>query len=996
MALSPMMQQYLEIHEQYKDCILFFRLGDFYEMFFDDAKLVSRLLELTLTGKRCGLEERAPMCGVPFHAADSYTAKLVEMGYKVAICEQLEDPAKTKGMVKRGVIRVVTPGTVTSSQILKEDENNYLACAYLDGQGMAVAYCDISTGELAVTEQRGKYGTYEDLLNELVRISPREILANKDLLENHDSKEAEHLTGAFVSPYPEELSLEAAEETVRAQFGNGSLTALGLAGRDHCILAVGTLLSYLLETQKQGLSQLTDCRYYEIGGRMSLDKATIRNLEITETLYDKRTAGSLLGILNKTGTAMGARMLKHWLREPLNDTERINARLDAVQEILENPGILSDIRESLKQVYDFERLSGRIASGNANGKDMIALKNSIGALPQIRAALDGTQSSLLNELKDSIVDLEEIHDKIERAITEDPPATVKEGGLIRTGYSEQLDAMKDSIKDAKAWIAGLEAREKERTGITHLKVGFNKVFGYYIEVSRSNLDQVPEDYIRKQTLVGAERFIIPELKEQEGIVLNAEGRINDLEYDLFTELRHEIEGWIREIQRSSQAIAQLDVLSDFANVSLRYGYTRPEVDDSDALDITGGRHPVIEQTTEMGMFVSNDTQMNETDASMMIITGPNMSGKSTYMRQTALIVLMAQIGCFVPADRAHIGTVDRIFTRIGASDNLAQGQSTFFVEMSELAYILRHATPRSLIILDEIGRGTSTYDGLSIAWAVVEYLCSDTLKIRTMFATHYHELTVLEDQIPGVKNYNIDVLEDSGQIVFLHKIVPGSASRSYGIHVARLAGVPDPLLKDAEEKLAQLEGGEQEAEAQILTSSSDSATAPNSAIDSMDPQDSASIAAKSTPSNLEPDPLATGTAAANAALSADTGADSAAADELREPETAYAKSEDAPIPAETAGAAKSTPLEAAPAASAASDAEKLRKSDRGGENGANDSGTASGSAGSAAQASGVQLSLFAGPLNPALERIRSLYLMEITPSQAIHELEILQELANKE
>ncbi len=801
-----MMRQYMEIKDQNKDCILFYRLGDFYEMFFDDAKLVSRLLELTLTGRACGLPERAPMCGVPFHSADSYIARLVDMGYRVAICEQLEDPATTKGMVKRGVIRVVTPGTVTSGMILNENENNYLASCFLDGEGMAVACCDISTGELRVTEKQFGNGLFEDMINELVKVDAKEILVNQSLLDQHSEEELKRLTGAFIhkmeDPY---FAVRASEEAIRAQFQGLSLTALGLEGRERAVRAIGALLAYLLETQKQDMKQLIRCQYYEINGRMALDKATLRNLEITETLFDHRVQGSLIGVLDRTRTAMGGRLLKQWLREPLNEAGEIRRRLDAVEALTQAPLMLNDLTEALKRVYDFERLGGRIASGSANGKDMIALRQSIGALPDLRAALSEPGAALLEDLREETEDLQDLYQKIDAAITEDPPVTIREGGLIRAGYSAELDGLKDSIKDAKQWIAGLDRSEKERTGITHLKVGYNKVFGYYIEVSRSNLDQVPEDYIRKQTLVGAERFVTPKLKEMENLVLNAETKINQLEYDLFTALRTEIGTAIARIQRTSRAVAQLDVLASFAAVSLKNGYVKPFVDESRDLSIVGGRHPVIEQTIEDGLFVSNDTEMNDSDRSMLIITGPNMSGKSTYMRQTALIVLMAQAGCFVPADSARIGVVDRIFTRIGASDNLAQGQSTFFVEMSELAYILRNAGPRSLIILDEIGRGTSTYDGLSIAWATVEYLCGKTRRIRTLFATHYHELTALEERREGVKNLNVDVSEAGGDIVFLHRIVTGPASRSYGIHVAKLAGVPMPLLESAETKLERLE-----------------------------------------------------------------------------------------------------------------------------------------------------------------------------------------------
>ncbi len=805
MQLTPMMQQYMEIKENYKDCILFFRLGDFYEMFFEDAITASRELEITLTGKNCGQEERAPMCGVPYHAADSYTAKLIEKGYKVAICEQVEDPAIAKGIVKREVIQIVTPGTVVSQTMLNEKENNYLASIYLDETGAGIAYCDVSTGEISTTELKGtRY--IERILNELVKIRAKEIVANEIVALDGLSEEIRDVSGAYFSILNAQYySQSAAADFVLRQFKVKSLKGLGVEEMPLAVMALGALLSYLFETQKQNLSHLTHLNVYDTAGHMSLDKATIKNLELTETLFEKKIQGSLLGVLDRTQTAMGSRKMKQWLREPLNHLEEITERLNAVELLTEDILLRNNIKEHLKKIYDLERLAGRIACGNANGKDLIALKHSIFVLPDMKSELASCGDPLLEKLEQRMDSLKEIYQLIDTSIVEEPSFTVKEGGLIQNGYSEELDQIKNSILDGQTWIAGLETSEKERTGIKSLKVGFNKVFGYYIEVTKSYYDMVPENYIRKQTLANCERYITPELKEVESVVLNAETKINQMEYEIFIEIRNYIQGFIGDIQRTSAAISILDVLTSYAEVSSRLGYIKPNVNSEDAIVIEKGRHPVIEGSIKNGIFVSNDTYIDRNNSSMLLITGPNMAGKSTYMRQTALIVLMAQTGCFVPAESATIGIVDRIYTRIGASDNLAQGQSTFYVEMSELAYILNTATDKSLIILDEIGRGTSTYDGLSIAWAVVEYLCNNKSQMRTLFATHYHELTSLEGHMKGLKNLNVDVQEKDGNIVFLHKIVEGSASRSYGIHVAKLAGVPQQLLLTAEEKLKELE-----------------------------------------------------------------------------------------------------------------------------------------------------------------------------------------------
>ena len=798
MQVSPMMQQYLEIKDRHKDCVLFFRLGDFYEMFFDDALLVSKELELTLTGKNYGQEERAPMCGVPFHSAETYIAKLIDKGYKVAVCEQIEDPAVAKGLVKRDVVQIVTPGTLISQSMLNEKENNYLVSVCDREHETGVAYCDISTGELYVT-QIVSGARADAVLNELVKVNAREVLINESAPEIG-------YEGAYFNTLGENYYvLKTAEDIILRQFNVRSLEGIGLYEKEAAVLALGALLAYLYETQKQNLNHISNIHYYDISEHMSLDKATIKNLELTETLFEKKLQGSLLGILDKTNTAMGSRKMKQWLREPLNKTGLINERLDAVEVLTNDVLFRNNLRESLKRIYDLERLSGRISCGNANGKDLIALKNSIFTLPMIKEDLRGCGNTLLEDLESRISTFDEIYELVENAVKEDAAFTIKEGGLIKDGYSEELDEIKFSIKDGQVWIAALEGKERERTGIKNLKVGFNKIFGYYLEITKSYYDLIPDDYIRKQTLVNCERFITPQLKEMESLVLNAEAKINQKEYELFTEIRAHIQSFIPEIQRTSAAVSALDVICSFAEAGAKLGYVKPHIHDGSEIVIRSGRHPVIEQTIKNGIFVPNDTYMNGDDTSMLLITGPNMAGKSTYMRQAALIVLMAQSGCFVPCESASIGIVDRIFTRIGASDNLSQGQSTFYVEMSELAYILNSATSKSLIILDEIGRGTSTYDGLSIAWAVVEYLCSGQNRIRTLFATHYHELTSLEGHMDGFKNLNVDVSEEGGNVVFLHKIVEGSASRSYGIHVASLAGVPAAVLDRAAAKLSELE-----------------------------------------------------------------------------------------------------------------------------------------------------------------------------------------------
>ncbi len=748
MAYSPMMQQYLATKKQYSDCLLFYRLGDFYEMFFDDAKIVSRELELVLTSKACGEDEKAPMCGVPFHAVDTYIARLIEKGYKVAIAEQMADPATVKGIVPREVIRIVTPGTVISSNMLSEKDNNYLMAIYID-DAADIAWCDLSTGEFCATNASGEQ-QLEQITEVLVRVQPKEIITNVDETKAPGLFEfAKRSEDIYISCVSGRLKYDKS--------------------------APGMLLSYLKDTQKQDITHLEPLRIVDNKVSMRLDKATIKNLELTETLFEHNVSGSLLGVLDLCGTAMGSRKLKQWLREPLTDVARINKRLNAVEALTENILARNNLRTALKGVYDLERLIARIALGTANARDLVALRTSLCYIPDIKDELAGMEDPLLAELNGRIHALEDICREIGDAIVDDPPFTVREGGMIRPGYSKELDDINDSARDGRKWIAGLEATERERTGIKNLKVGYNKVFGYYIEISKSQVSMAPDDYIRKQTLVGGERYVTPQLKEVESLVMNAQARTNDLEYRLFTDLKQKIRELTALIQESSVALAEADVLCSFAEVAVRNNYVKPSVTNSDQIIIKKGRHPVIENTISDGIYVSNDVYLDREDQSMLLITGPNMSGKSTYMRQLALIVLMAQAGCFVPADEASIGVCDRIYTRIGASDNISMGQSTFFVEMSELAYILNTATPKSLVILDEIGRGTSTWDGLSIAWAVVEALTDPKLKARTLFATHYHELTSLSESIKGVKNLNVDVAEANGNIVFLHKIVEGSA-----------------------------------------------------------------------------------------------------------------------------------------------------------------------------------------------------------------------------
>ena len=801
--LTPMMKQYMQTKEEYKDCILFYRLGDFYEMFFDDALTASKELEITLTGKNCGLEERAPMCGIPYHAVDSYLNRLVSKGYKVAICEQVEDPKTAKGIVKREVIRVVTPGTNLDTQGLDETKNNYIMCiVYMaDRYGLSVA--DVTTGEYLVTE----LDSQTKLMDELYKFMPSEIVCNEAFymsgLDLDDLKNRLHMAIYSLEAWYFDDAL--CRETLQEHFKVASLEGIGLSDYECGMIASGALLKYLEETQKNSLSHMSRLTRYATGNYMVLDSATRRTLELVETLREKQKRGSLLWVLDKTKTAMGARTLRKYVEQPLIDKESIVKRLDAVAELKDNAICREEIREYLNPVYDLERLVGKITYQSANPRDLIAFQSSLSMLPSVKCILKDMESDLLKEIYEELDPLEELCDLVGRAIQEEPPLAMKEGGIIKDGYNEEVDRLRKAKSEGKNWLADLETREREKTGIKNLRIRYNKVFGYYLEVTNSFKDLVPDYYTRKQTLANAERYIIPELKELEDTILGAEDKLCALEYELYCEVRNTIAAELTRIQRTAKAVAKLDVIASLALVAERNNYVRPKINEKGVIDIRDGRHPVVEKMIPNDMFIANDTYLDDKKQRISIITGPNMAGKSTYMRQAALIVLMAQLGSFVPASSANIGLVDRIFTRVGASDDLASGQSTFMVEMNEVANILRNATSKSLLILDEIGRGTSTFDGLSIAWAVVEYISnSKLLGAKTLFATHYHELTELEGKISNVNNYCIAVKEKGDDIVFLRKIVKGGADKSYGIQVAKLAGVPDPVINRAKEIVEEL------------------------------------------------------------------------------------------------------------------------------------------------------------------------------------------------
>ncbi len=805
---SPMMKHYLQMKEEYNDCIVFYRLGDFYEMFFDDAKTASRELELTLTGKDCGQEERAPMCGIPFHAAESYIARLIEKGYKVAICEQLEDPKNAKGIVKRDVIRVVTPGTVIESNMLDEKKNNYIMSIYKKGIYFGLAVCDVTTGEFLSTKIEDN-NNFALLLDEISKYNPAEIIVNKMLFNcKEEIDEIKLRFKAYINCFDEEMFKKDADHLIESYnfIDDNEKKIEDINERTLQIPAINGLLDYLNQTQKIKLEHINIIKMYSTSKYMSLNITSRRNLELTEKMNNKAKKGTLLWVLDKTYTSMGGRLLRKWINEPLIDVIEINKRLNAVEELKDNLIFRGDITDCLKRIYDIERLVGKIAYGNTNARDMISLKNSLKQLPYLKNILGASKSELLQNLYINLDELTDIHDLIEKAIVEDPPIAITEGGIIKLGYNEEVDELKNATTQGKNWLIELEAKEKEETGIKNLKVGFNKVFGYYFEVTKSYLNQVPDRYIRKQTLANCERYITEELNDLESKILGAEGKVVDLEYKLFIEIRSKIAVNIERLQKASNIVSILDVLTSFAIVAEDLNYIKPEVDEEGIIDIKGGRHPVIEKMLPEGSFIDNDTYLDDKTDRLSIITGPNMAGKSTYMRQVALITLMAQIGCFVPASSAKIGVVDKIFTRVGASDDLSMGQSTFMVEMMEVAEILREATEKSLVILDEIGRGTSTYDGLSIAWAVVEYIANkEKCGAKTLFATHYHELTELEAQIEGVKNYSIAVKEKGEDVIFLRKIVKGGTDESYGVHVARLAGVPKEVTKRANEILRGLE-----------------------------------------------------------------------------------------------------------------------------------------------------------------------------------------------
>ena len=801
--LTPMMKQYMETKSQYQDCILFYRLGDFYEMFFEDALTASRELEITLTGKNCGQEEKAPMCGVPYHAVEGYLNRLVAKGYKVAICEQVEDPKTTKGIVKREVVRIVTPGTNLDTQALDETKNNYIMCIVYIADRYGVSVADISTGDYFVTEIPDS----AKLLDEIYRFSPSEIICN----------EAFYMSGVDMDGMKDRLGItiysleswyfddEVCRKKLLEHFEVSSFAGLGLADYDCGIISAGALLQYLLETQKNSLSNLTHITPYAAGKFMMIDSSTRRNLELCETLREKQKRGSLLWVLDKTKTAMGARTLRKYVEQPLIDKTEIIRRLDAVQELKEQAISREEIREYLSPVYDLERLITKIAYGSANPRDLTAFRSSLEMLPALLYILQEMKAELLKDLAVDLDPLEDLCILVKKAIREDPPIAMKEGNIINDGYNEEVDKLRRAKSDGKDWLAKLENDEREKTGIKNLKIKYNKVFGYYLEVTNSYKEMVPEYYTRKQTLANAERYITPELKELEDMILGAEDKLYALEYELYSEVRDLIASQIERIQKTAKAVAALDAFASLALVAERNNYVRPKINEKGVIDIKEGRHPVVERMIPNEMFISNDTYLDDKKHRISIITGPNMAGKSTYMRQTALIALMAQIGSFVPAKSANIGLSDRIFTRVGASDDLASGQSTFMVEMTEVANILRNATSKSLLILDEIGRGTSTFDGLSIAWAVIEYISdSRLLGAKTLFATHYHELTELEGKIDNVNNYCIAVKEKGDDIVFLRKIVKGGADKSYGIQVAKLAGVPERVIGRAKEIVEEL------------------------------------------------------------------------------------------------------------------------------------------------------------------------------------------------
>lgn len=805
--LTPLMQQYLEIKEQYKDCILFYRLGDFYEMFFEDAHVCSKELEIALTGKNIGQEERAPMCGIPYHAAESYLSKLVSRGYRVAICEQVEDPKMAKGLVKREVVRIVTPGTNINTQVLDETKNNYLMAVIHTTNAYGISIVDVTTGDYYVTEVDNE----RKLMDEIFKWSPSEIICNDTFFVSGVNIDAlKNNLNVTLSPlepwyFDDELCVRALKE----HFHVATLDGLGLKDYTIGVIAAGCIMQFLMETQKSYLSHITQLTPYTYEKYMRLDSSTVRNLELCETIREKAKKGSLLWVLDKTRTAMGARLLRSYMEQPLIDFDMINQRLEAVAELKDNMISREEIREYLNPIYDLERLMSKISYKSANPRDLIAFTSSLSMLPHIKFLLQSFDSMLLKEVYEQLDTLEDIHALIQTSIAEEPPINLKEGGIIKEGYNEEVDRLRKAKTEGKDWLMDLETKEREATGIKNLRIRYNRVFGYYLEVTNSYAGLVPANWIRKQTLANAERYTTPELKDLEDIILGAEDKLFSLEYDLFCEVRDRIALEVKRIQQTAKAVAKIDVYASLALVAEQNNYVRPEMNTNGSIHIKNGRHPVVERMISYDMFVANDTLLDSKQNRVSIITGPNMAGKSTYMRQTALIVLMAQIGSFVPAASAQISIVDRIFTRVGASDDLASGQSTFMVEMTEVANILRNATKNSLLILDEIGRGTSTFDGLSIAWAVVEHITSSQLLgAKTLFATHYHELTELEGRLEGVNNYCIAVKEQGEDIVFLRKIVKGGADKSYGIQVAKLAGVPTSVLKRASEIVLELTGND--------------------------------------------------------------------------------------------------------------------------------------------------------------------------------------------